>query len=83
MTPRRIVEVINARREHWLDQLELQVIGAFHTEAFAREKRLSNQSLQKALPSRAGVRQQQRTAEQEIERWDIWAKGMNRLHADA
>jgi len=79
MTPRRIVEVIAAGRERWLDHLELQVIGAFHTEAFAREKRLSDQSLRKALPQRQEKSEQRtRSAEEEIARWDQWAGRMNR-----
>ena len=75
MTPREVLQFIRARREGWLDQLELHVIGAFRTVAFGREDR---PRLADALPQRHKTRP--RTAEEEGARWAAWAASVNQKY---
>jgi hypothetical protein len=62
---------VRARREAWVDALDLQVRGGFYAAYFGMHKRLSGSDLQTALP-----RSEARVGD-ELARVEAWASRAN------
>jgi hypothetical protein len=71
LSPRSIGVFVRARREAWLDELELHVRGGFYAAYFGMHKRLSGSDLQSSLP------RSDKTMGDEVSRLDSWAARSN------
>jgi hypothetical protein len=78
MSPSSLVAFSRARREHFLDVVEMHTRSAFHTAVFYAQAyvgKLTEHSLERVLPRRS------RSTSASPEMWDAWAEGINRRYA--